>query len=124
MILLFFSSDDLGRGNFLEQPLELLDWEAPETEGRPEMDWTNQSNIIRFTDLLFAVITLPCFGLNHGCVLDPAGSSSGLSFATFFGTSASSHSPCTSAFTFIAISLSLTLLRKPGSASPLCLSLC
>jgi hypothetical protein len=111
MILLFLSFDDLGGGNSLEQPLAVvLDWEAPKAEGPPQMDWAKQSNIIRFTSFFFAGITLPTFGLNSGCVLDPAGSSSGLSFATFSGFSTPSRSPCPSGFSFIAISPSLTLL--------------
>jgi hypothetical protein len=108
ILLVFFSFDDLDGGSFLEAPLVLSDWEAAETEVRLERDWTNQSNIILLTNLLSTGITLPFFGLNHGCVLDPAGSSSGFSFATLSGSSLSSHSPCPYGFGSIAISLSLT----------------
>ena len=121
IILVFLGLDDLGVVQILKQPLLLfLDWEGSEKEGLPvsepggqkilAREWSISSNIIRFTNLLFAGKTLPIFGLNRGSVLhlellDLAISSLGLiSFTTFF------LSPCSSGFGITNISFSCSPL--------------
>jgi hypothetical protein len=60
------------------------------------MAWATESYIIRLTDLRFAGITLPIFGLNRGSVLI---------FTTFSGsTLVLTTTPTPAAFSFITTS--------------------